>query len=74
MPAFMILILLIIKESLKDNDWFKPTVVPAKYPEASLKTFSFLDYITAVNKTDRQCIQMPNAVKFELVKDSGEGD
>jgi hypothetical protein len=65
----MILILLIIKESLKDNDWFKPTVVPAKYPEASLKTFSFLDYITAVNKTDRQCIQMPNAVKFELVKE-----
>ena len=60
----MIGILLLIKESLKDNESFKPTTVPAKFENEALKTFSFLDYVTAV-KTPRTCVDMPFEMRFD---------
>ena len=64
----MISILLIIKESLKDDDFFKPKVIPAQLPNTSMKTFTFLDYVTAV-KTKRQCEKMPLNMKIRIISE-----
>jgi hypothetical protein len=51
----MLLILLLIKVSLKDNDAFKPQTIPAVIPEDSIRPFSFLDYVTAILEP-RKCV------------------
>jgi len=63
----MIGILLLIKDSLKDDDAFKPRTISAIVPSESIKPFSFLDYVTAV-RTPRKCIPMTNEIRFQ---DSG---
>lgn len=52
----MIVILYLIKFGLQDNDTFKPTVVEAVYPTDSIKPFSFLDYVTAIN-SNKTCVE-----------------
>ncbi len=58
----MIFILVMIKSALKDNDSFKPKLIPAFYPEESIKPFSFLDYVTAVT-TPRTCVNKTDEIK-----------
>jgi ATP-binding cassette subfamily A (ABC1) protein 1 len=60
----MICILLAIKETLKDDKTFKPRTIKAVVPTESIKPFSFLDYITAV-QTPRTCIRMPFDIRLQ---------
>jgi len=61
LPGAMILILVAIRIALKDDPTFKPTLIDAVVPDKSLKSFSFLDYITAV-QTPRTCIVKPEEI------------
>ncbi len=54
----MICILILIKLSLQDNESFKPTTIPAVYPTKSIKPFSFLDYVNAIN-ANKTCVEKP---------------
>lgn len=56
----MIAILLLIKFSLKDNESFKPKTVEAVIPTDSVKPFSFLDYVTAIN-SEKKCVEKSEA-------------
>jgi len=58
----MITILILVKNALKDDVTFKPKLVDAVVPEESIKPFSFLDYITAV-QTPRTCVKMTNEIR-----------
>jgi ATP-binding cassette subfamily A (ABC1) protein 1 len=61
LPGAMILILVAIRLALKDDKTFKPTLIDAVYPDSSITSFSFLDYITAV-QTPRTCILKPEEI------------
>jgi len=63
-PVAMISILLSIKEVLKDDATFKPRTIKAVIPKESIKPFSFLDYITAV-QTPRTCVPMPLEIRLQ---------
>jgi ABC-type multidrug transport system ATPase subunit len=54
LPCATILILVGIKVSLKDDDYFKPTVIPDFYPSDAIQPLGFLDYLTAV-QVPRKC-------------------
>jgi ATP-binding cassette subfamily A (ABC1) protein 1 len=66
LPFAMIFILLLIKNSLKDDPSFKPRTINPVVPEESIKAFSFLDYVTAV-LTPRTCVPLKfgNPIKFQ---------
>ena len=58
----MISILLGVKEALKDDESFKPKLTDEVVPNESIKAFSFLDYITAV-QTPRTCVGMTSEIR-----------
>ena len=59
----MILILLLIKLSLQDNESFKPTTIPAVYPSDSTRPFSFLDYVSAI-LSPKKCVPKSPTIDF----------
>ena len=65
----MFCILLLIKISLQDNEFFKPTTIPAGYPTESIAPFSFLDYVAAIN-APKACVEKSESIdRFDF-----EGD
>lgn len=64
LPATMIGILIAIKNSLKDDEFFKPTLEPAVIPQDSVSPLTFHDYIEAI-KLERSCVFMPFDIRSQ---------
>jgi len=60
LPAVAVVILVAIKETLKNSKGFTPRLVPAFYPDSkdALIPYSFKDYLTAF-QSQKQCVPNP---------------